>query len=320
MKNYELLDAIGGISPNHIENATRSKTQSKKHIWKLIVPAAACLCVIIGGIAVFNHNSSILPPIDITQPELSDSNDSSVPGTNSPSSQQGQDVNGPMIEAQENNGNENQISLPMISSYGESTYMGDMAVINGAFELSDSLRSALQEYGNNARYRVIVELFKDGVQLNNSSEIAQLEINRLTNDGYTVALETYNNGYIENNYLTLHATFDQINDFSASNELGYFILLYGEYFGIEDSAVDENVNSEARIYSSEILDLQNRISTAMSNNELPFVISSAILESPDRILVTVNTTDEALINQLKAFDTTGKLLEIEYSAGLPTTE
>ena len=49
------------------------------------------------------------------------------------------------------------------------------------------------------------------------------------------------------------------------------------------------------------------------NNELPFVTSSAIYENPDRIHVTVNTTDEDLIAKLQAFDTTGKLLEIEYS-------
>ena len=49
------------------------------------------------------------------------------------------------------------------------------------------------------------------------------------------------------------------------------------------------------------------------NNELPFVTSSAIYENPDRIHVRVNTTDKDLIAKLQAFDTTGKLLEIEYS-------
>ena len=81
----------------------------------------------------------------------------------------------------------------------------------------------------------------------------------------------------------------------------------------QDVPIDEGAYQEAREYSAELTDLQNRISQAMMNNELPFVTSSAIYENPDRIHVRVNTTDEDLIAKLQAFDTTGKLLEIEYS-------
>lgn len=81
----------------------------------------------------------------------------------------------------------------------------------------------------------------------------------------------------------------------------------------QDVPVDEETYQEAREYSAELTDLQNRISQAMMNNELPFVTSSAIYENPDRIHVRVNTTDKDLIAKLQAFDTTGKLLEIEYS-------
>lgn len=81
----------------------------------------------------------------------------------------------------------------------------------------------------------------------------------------------------------------------------------------QDIPVDEETYQEARTYSAELMDLQNRISEAMMNNELPFVISSSIYENPDRVYVRVNTTDESLIAKLRAFDTTGKLLEIEYS-------
>ncbi|MCI5489987.1 MAG: hypothetical protein ACLTXE_08525 [Enterocloster aldenensis] len=81
----------------------------------------------------------------------------------------------------------------------------------------------------------------------------------------------------------------------------------------QDVPVDEETYQEAREYSAELTDLQNRISEAMMNKELPFVTSSAIYENPDRVHVTVNTTDEDLIAKLRAFDTTGKLLEIEYS-------
>lgn len=81
----------------------------------------------------------------------------------------------------------------------------------------------------------------------------------------------------------------------------------------QDVPADEETYQEAREYSAELTDLQNRISQAMMNKELPFVTSSAIYENPDRIHVVVNTTDEDLLAKLRAFDTTGELLEIEYS-------
>ena len=89
---------------------------------------------------------------------------------------------------------------------------------------------------------------------------------------------------------------------------------------MQDIPVDEETYQEAREYSAELTDLQNRISQAMMNKELPFVTSSAIYENPDRIHVEVNTTDEDLIAKLRAFDTTGKLLEIEYSEHRATME
>lgn len=80
-----------------------------------------------------------------------------------------------------------------------------------------------------------------------------------------------------------------------------------------DIPSDEDTYHEAREYSAELTDLQNRISEAMINKELPFVIESAIYENPDRLHVVVTTKDEELLARLKAFDTTGRLLEIEYS-------
>ena len=92
-------------------------------------------------------------------------------------------------------------------------------------------------------------------------------------------------------------------------------ITQGEVQHFEDAAVDENSYSEARVYAKEIQDLQDRITAAMSNHELPFVTSSMILENPDRIHVYVKTTDEELLGQLKAYNTEEVILEIEYSTG-----
>ncbi|MBR1852449.1 MAG: DUF4367 domain-containing protein [Lachnospiraceae bacterium] len=81
----------------------------------------------------------------------------------------------------------------------------------------------------------------------------------------------------------------------------------------EDVPVDESTYHEARTYSAEIMDLQERISQGMVDGELPFVIESAIYENPDRIVVTVTTQDEAFLAQLRNYDTVGGLLEIKYA-------
>lgn len=91
--------------------------------------------------------------------------------------------------------------------------------------------------------------------------------------------------------------------------------------GGTDAPMDENTYSEARDYSEEILDLQNRISAAMGpGHELYFVTVAEILENPDRLHVIVNTTDEELINTLKSYNTDGVNMEIEYSAGTAIEE
>lgn len=89
---------------------------------------------------------------------------------------------------------------------------------------------------------------------------------------------------------------------------------------VSDASVEEKTYHEARDYSVELTDLQNRIGEAMMNKELPFVISSAILENPDRIHVEVTTKEKELIEKLKAFNTTGELLEIVYSENTPVKE
>ncbi len=276
MKNYELLDAIGGISPKHIENASKYKIQSKKQIWKYAVPAAVCLSLIIFGIVVLIQNRRILLSGNLNQPEQSEVDGSSI--TYPSSSQDDQnDNNEQTIETQVHNGNQSESAtipsngdpvlstavssqsepsgkedssienypftqpeqnsndengeaiLPTISSYGDCIQIcGDMSVNNGAFELSDSLKDALQKNGNNAKYHVIVELYKDGVQLDSSETILQSEINRLNEIGYTVILESYSDGYITKSYLTILTTFDQINNFPTSSKLGYYIMLYDE--------------------------------------------------------------------------------------------
>ena len=136
---------------------------------------------------------------------------------------------------------------PLISSWGESVYVCDMSVSDGEVFLSDSLTSAMEHYGDTANYRVLVELFDDGVQISSGGQLAIKECERLSDLGYIVAMETVtqtedNGEYMTTHvtyYFTLHATLEQIKSFTASEQLGYSLMLYGEYFG--DAEVEETV-------------------------------------------------------------------------------
>lgn len=63
-----------------------------------------------------------------------------------------------------------------------------------------------------------------------------------------------------------------------------------------------------------ITELQAKVSTAMSNGDLPFVSSSAVYENPYRLHVVVSSNTENDLSKLEAFDTIGGALEIEYDA------
>lgn len=65
-----------------------------------------------------------------------------------------------------------------------------------------------------------------------------------------------------------------------------------------------------------ITELQDRVSSAMTNGELAFVALSAVYENPYRLHVEVTTDSEGDLERLKELDTLGGAIEIEYiSAG-----
>lgn len=123
----------------------------------------------------------------------------------------------------------------MISSYGD----GGAAAVsydspeNGTFKFSIPLKGAMDEYGasdenGDILYRVLVYVFKDKNELNGNSSIVQEEGDRLFACGYTVAMETYNDGHEDHYYFTLHATKEQLVNFAVNEEYGYRFFLYDE--------------------------------------------------------------------------------------------
>ncbi len=117
----------------------------------------------------------------------------------------------------------------MISSYGSGTVSGSYAApANGEYGFSIPLRSAMEEYGDSVLYRVVIDVFRGKEQLASDSDSVKAEQERLSEKGYTVAAETYYDGSRNHCYFTLHAEYDELKNFAASEDYGYFICLYDE--------------------------------------------------------------------------------------------
>lgn len=112
----------------------------------------------------------------------------------------------------------------MITEYGESTYDKKLVVENGKCVFSNALTSALSAYGTDEKYRVVVKFFKD-----NASAQWSEEMSKCIPDGIITAIETYDDGQKNTVIFTLHAEYEQLKNFDASDAYGYYLMLYDEY-------------------------------------------------------------------------------------------
>ena len=123
------------------------------------------------------------------------------------------------------------VTTPMIESYDgdypEACY--DYAVDNGAVGFSQPLMDAMAEYGDTVLYRVYADIFKDGVQLSASDPEVMEQLSALLEQGIISAYESvYQDGNFVVAYPTLHATYDQLQNFKADSGHGWMLFLYAE--------------------------------------------------------------------------------------------
>ncbi len=116
MKDYELLDAVGGVDEKYVLNASKENGKSKKRIWIRWAAAAACICLIAGGavIAASQHrrpSPDVVPGYNDGEDKKSDSG--LVPGNNeSEGKTDGKGVSIPAIKLPESgNGDMDMIGL-----------------------------------------------------------------------------------------------------------------------------------------------------------------------------------------------------------------
>ena len=78
----------------------------------------------------------------------------------------------------------------------------------------------------------------------------------------------------------------------------------------EGTALLENTNTDVSL--EYVTELQAKVSSAMMNHEMPFVISSSVYENPYRLHVVVTSNAEEDLQRLRDLDTIGGVMEIEY--------
>ena len=216
-RSKKLYDAITEVDDDLIE-AAQAKAARRSQPWVKWAALAACLVIVLAAaITLWPGRGSQAPQLE---PGISqEPSDPQKPG----------EISGPYMEP---DGEDGPVDVtPVIEAFGESSYTGDMAVANGERVNSDALEGAMREYGDTVRYRVMIELFHDGVQIDSAGEIARREGDKLADTGYTFAMETYDDGYVQHHYFTIHATAEQIRNYPLDGGLGYSFLLFGEYFG-----------------------------------------------------------------------------------------
>lgn len=69
-----------------------------------------------------------------------------------------------------------------------------------------------------------------------------------------------------------------------------------------------------------LTELQVKISNAMGNKELPFVVSSSLRETTNNIVISATTTNEAELEKVYALDTIGGAIKVEFSTGAGTED
>lgn len=260
---------------NVTDISSASKAKKSRSKWWITIAPVACAAVIAGIIIMLQQNNFSLKDAATGTTMSFDSVDSyesatTVTNSEAPSMDSSSDsyagtwdggddiaceVEGDVGSDSISNsaeGVEGTDSMELVESYPapdgtgtvESIVPVDMAVDNGNIEVSPSLNAAVSEYGTGAIYRIVIDLYKDGVILDNYSEEAEAVMDRLAAAGYTVAVEEYNDGKVVTRYMTLHATIAQMEMFPVEDEYGYYLKLYGEVVEVCGYPLSYNAGNE----------------------------------------------------------------------------
>ena len=138
-------------------------------------------------------------------------------------------VGSPAIAMLPNNASAEIPVLPWVESYPMDVDACYAAPKNGEVGYSIPLREAMDEYGDDARYRVVVDRFQNEQPMDPVGDGVEAEMDRLAAVGIVSAYErVYDHDALEHAYFTIHASRYELEHFPPSDEYGYMLFLYAE--------------------------------------------------------------------------------------------
>ena len=281
MRGSELLDKMELVDPELVSDA--DKPVKKNNAW-IKWTAAACACIAICVVTVprfTKHETPALPQEDAA-PKIAGDTDTE---TETPQEEALIAEPAPSLNIPMDTNMQMDTTKPMIEKYDCDEEMEYAIPENGKVIRSIPLLKAIDAYGENAGYRVIVGLFKDENPLPGNGEDVKLESERLYSGGYVTAIETgrYPAGETVT-YFTLHATAEQIRNFASSDDYGYFLSLYGEFVPISDVEIETYNNGNMTIdvglkNPNEEITLEEALRDKKFGN---FVINASLSDYPEQ--------------------------------------
>ena len=252
MNGNDLLDKMELIEPEYIEAAEKSFKLRSSVIIKYAA-AAACLCVLCMGIyfgmqqkaapkellsaagqspAAAAVTEDLTPIISFNETELAQkesAKSTSAANVDNTSEVQNSVPFSPVTT--ESAKATPRVSRPyMIADFQTDVVDSQTIPGNGRVNLSAALTEALKQYGDDPKYRVVIEMYKSGVLVDGSSAEIAAETERLADEGYITAYESFCDGENTTYALTIHASKDQLERFPPAGDFGYILKLYGEVF------------------------------------------------------------------------------------------
>lgn len=224
MKNYnEMADDV-------FRRSDDLKKEQKKKRKKLII-VLSCLCMtVFVGVGVWQGGLFL--------PQEQQAEDAIYPGI--------KDTYGPGEEEPTYNENgvfqpadsdtvtmENGERLKLISSFDKASGLACYALPeNGKHYYSIPLNAAFEKYDDKVIYRVVVRVFEDGKMLQGKDKLTKIA-DKFFDWGYSSALEVVNDQW-DFAVLTMLVKEDELKNFKANDENGYFFFLYEENDGLGD--------------------------------------------------------------------------------------
>ena len=240
MNDNDIMKAVGGIDPAFVAEA--NAPQKKHPIWRTVLPAAACLCLAIGGaLLIKNSVNKVGEPdqqtvMNETEAALTAETNTAVDEaytaapTGESFGQYHQDEDG-----------KKQIrtfitEYPLVGSEEHPLVPAGQCVLSPTLRAAMDEYGALDEYGNEIVYVVAVEIFDGPCEVipcigETRPEGMREEAERLFNEAGIVAeLSKYFDGEETHWSMYLRATAEQLENFPADPSLGYWIMLRAEAF------------------------------------------------------------------------------------------